>query len=502
MYAHAYAEGLKLSSQGRHFEAISCFETALAAQPDDIAVLFALGNTAQALGMHQPAAEFFRKVLAQEPGRIEALINLANLLRAQGQFEGARALLESALARHSESPELRLTLGSIWREAGDREQARHFYRAALELRPDYDLALSNLADLLAGDGDFEAARTLYDRALKAGSGHAQIRLNRAILHFQMGNLAEGWRDYAARTQIPNKVPATDLKLGEWRGTALDRTRLLVRAEQGVGDQLMFMSLIPDLLAHAGQGRVILECEARLAPLAARSFPAALVRPQSLATVNGVVKADYGWLKKDGGANCVTLMGSLPRWLRKTLDAFPKENVFLTPDPKEQALWKNIFSSLTPSPLTGICWRSGKSGGHRSVQYAPLEMWGAFLRDLPGRVVSCQYDASAEEIAALEQASGRKIFVPPALDQKNELDRTAAMLSALDCVISAPTAVSWLAAGVGVRTIKLNYHVSWTAFGQAYEPFAPTCISIGPKRLGDWNDTFAQAAEFIARPATA
>lgn len=502
MYANAYAQGLKLSSQGRHFEAISCFEAALTAKPDDTAVLFALGNTAQALGMAVPAAEFFRKVLAQEPGRIEALINLANLLRTQGQFDAACALLEPALARNPESAELRLTLGSACREAGDREGAKRWYREALAIRPDYDLALSNLADLLAVDGDFETARTLYDQALKAGGGHPQIRLNRAILHFQMGNLAEGWRDYAARTEIPNKVPATDLKLAEWRGAPLDRARLLVRAEQGVGDQLMFMSVIPDLLSKAGQGQVILECEKRLVPLAARSFPGALVRPQSLSTVNGIAKADYTWLKKDGGANSVTLMGSLPRWLRKTLDAFPKEHAFLKPDPEEQARWKTVFATLGASPLTGICWRSGKSGGHRSTQYAPLDMWGAFLRDLPGVIVSCQYDANAEEIAALEQASGRKIFVPPTLNQKNELDRTAAMLSALDRVISAPTAVSWLAAGAGVKTIKLNYHVSWTAFGEAHEPFAPACITIGPKRPGDWADAFARLSGLIARPGAA
>ena len=502
MYANAYAQGLKLSSQGRHFEAISCFETALAEKPDDIAVLFALGNTAQALGMAAPAAEFFRKVLAQEPGRIEALINLANLLRTQGQFDAARFLLEPALARHPESAELRLTLGSTCREAGDRDQAKHWYREALTIRPDYDLALSNLADLLAAEGDFDTARTLYDSALKAGNGHPQIRLNRAILHFQMGNLAEGWRDYAARTEVPNKVPVTDLKLADWRGTPLDRARLLVRAEQGVGDQLMFMSVIPDLLSRAGQGQVILECETRLVSLAARSFPGALVRPQSLSTVNGAVKADYSWLKKDGGANCVALMGTLPRWLRKTLDDFPKEHAFLKPDPAEQAQWRNVFTALGSSPRIGICWRSGKSGGHRSVQYAPLEKWGAFLRDLPGAIVSCQYDASAEEVAELEKISGRKIFVPPALDQKNELDRTAAMLSVLDCVISAPTAVSWLAAGVGVKTIKLTYHLSWTAFGQAYEPFAPACITIGPKRPGDWSDAFAQLAGLTAQPSAA
>jgi tetratricopeptide (TPR) repeat protein len=496
-HAHAYAQGLKLSSQGRHFEAISCFETALAAQPDDIAVLFALGNTAQALGLDQPAVEFFRRVLVQEPGRLEATVNLANLLRTRGEFDAARAVLEPALSRQPKNPDLLLTLGSTWREAGDPALARHFYDAALEFRSDYAPALSNLADLLANDGDLEGARTLYDRAIKACDG-AQVRLNRAILHFMMGNLAEGWRDYTARTQIPNKVPATDLRLTEWRGTPLSRQRLLVRAEQGVGDQLMFMSVMPDLLAGTQAGQVILECESRLVSLAVRSFPGALVRPQSLATVNGVVKADYAWLKKDGGANSVTLMGSLPRWLRKNLNAFPKPNVFLSPDLDEQARWKNTFSALGTTPVIGVCWRSGKSGGHRAAQYAPLDAWGAFLRELPGALVSCQYDATADEIFRLEQMADRKIFIPPSLDQKNELDRTAAMLSALDTLISAPTAVSWLGPSLGVRTFKILYHKSWTAFGEAYEPFAPACRCIGPDDPGNWQRTFAQAAVLIKR----
>jgi hypothetical protein len=391
--------------------------------------------------------------------------------------------------------ELLLCLGSAWRESGNGERAKRCYRDALDIRSDYAPALSNLADLLAVDGDIEIALTFYDRAIKAEKDNSQIRLNRAILHLQSGNLAQGWRDYEARLEVPNKVPAADLKLRQWRGEALGRNRLLVRAEQGVGDQLMFMSLIPDL---APQDQVILECEPRLVALAARSFPKATVKPWSVAGVNGTVKADYGWLNKTGGANLIALMGSLPRWLRKSLDAFPHENIFLAPDPAERTQWKEYFATLGASPLIGICWRSGKTGGHRSVQYAPLEQWGAFLRDLPGTIISCQYDAGADELARLEQWSGRRIFVPPALDQKNELDRTAAMLSSLDMLISAPTAVSWLAAGAGVKTLKLLYHLSWTAFGQAYEPFAPACRCVGSRNPGDWNDVFAQTAGFIAR----
>ena len=105
------------------------------------------------------------------------------------------------------------------------------------------------------------------------------------------------------------------------------------------------------------------------------------------------------------------------------------------------------------------------GGSRNLQFAPLEAWAQFLRELPGLLVCAQYDATAEEVAALETLSGRTIFVPPSLDQKNELDRTCAMLSALDAVASAPTAVAWLAAGAGVPAFKILYNTSWTSFGE-------------------------------------
>ena len=134
-----------------------------------------------------------------------------------------------------------------------------------------------------------------------------------------------------------------------------------------------------------------------------------------------------------------------------------------------------------------------------MQYASLEAWGSFLRDLPGVLICCQYEAPAEEVAALETLSGRTIFVPPSLDQKNELDRTAAMLSVLDLLVSAPTAVSWLGAGVGTRTLKLLYDSSWTAFGQDHEPLAPSCHCLRPVAPGDWNDTFGQARALIAQP---
>jgi Flp pilus assembly protein TadD len=494
----AYQSGLKLSSQGRHGEAIAQFEQALALEPDDAKVLFALGNTACQMGQAGLAEQFFRRVLAQDPCRTEAIVNLSNLLRANGQFDAAIALLIPAVAREPKSPELQLTLGSAWRERGDLERAKLHYQAALVTRPDYALALSNLADLLCDEGQRDVAKNLYDKALKVEPGNAQARLNRAILHFLNGDLKEAWRDYSARTDVPGKVPviAGDRPLPAWTGESLAKKRLLVRSEQGIGDQVLFASVIPDLLARAESqgGGIVLECEPRLESLFARSFPGATVRPAQLKTSNGVPVADYGWLKQVGGINAATLMGTLPRYLRARLEDFPKPHKFLVPDRHETARWKEHFG---PGAI-GICWRSGKLGGHRSIGFASLEQWGAFLRDTNATFVCVQYDARPDEIAQLETISGKKLIVPQGIDQKNELDRAAALMAALGLVISAPTAVACLAPAVGTSTLKLLYSLSWTAMGRDYEPFLPPCRCVMPRQAGDWPDVFSQAGRFIRR----
>jgi tetratricopeptide (TPR) repeat protein len=479
---NAYEEGLRLSSRGQHALAIERFEQALAGSPNDVRVLFALGNTARALGLARPAEAFFRRVLDAEPDRLEVLVNLANLLRAQGQFVAAERLLAPALARHPEHAELWLTLGSLHRETGNREAAAAHYHQALSLRPDYAPALGNLADLIADDGDVDAALALYDRVLRQEKDNAQARMNRAVLHLLRGNLKDGWRDYAARLKIPGKAPMAEHGLPHWDGSRLKQRRLLVTAEQGVGDQIMFASMIGEM------DRVILECEPRLVSLFVRSFPDATVRPWDAETKGGTTTTRYGWLKTVGGANCAIEMGSLPRFLRPALDTFPSPHAYLVPDTDEVSRWRQHFG---PAPKIGICWRSGKTGGHRALQYAPLASWAAFLRDWQGTVVSAQYDATAEEIAELERLSGRAIVVPENIDQRNELDRACAMLSALDAVVSAPTAVSWLAAGAGVATYKILYDTSWTSFGARFEPFAPSCVCVMPRQRGDWASCFAQ-----------
>jgi tetratricopeptide (TPR) repeat protein len=492
-----YRTGLQLAAQGRFAPAIDMFERALKMRPGDTRVLFALANAAKALGLYDVAESFCVKVLAREPMRMEAVVTLANLKRSRGKYGESEALLVGALAADPSIPELWLTYGSLARETGDDGAAEARWRKALALRPGYIPALGNLADILADRGNTAEALRLYKRVLATKPNDAQARLNRAVIHLLTGNLEKGWRDYAARLRLAEKAPRPDHGLKPWNGVFAAAKRLLITAEQGIGDQIMFASVLPDLEARAkdGNAELIVECEARLAALFARSFPSALVHSSTMETRAGVVRSHYAWLKDEGGAEAYVEIGTLPSFLRRTLADFPAPNAYLRTDPVEAACWRSEFSAL-PRPLIGLCWRSGKLGGHRTLQYAPLEAWADFLHALPGTPVSAQYAAEDGEIARLEALSGRKIVVPKKLDQKNEIDRTAAMLSALDAAVSAPTAVSWLAAGIGVATLKILHNPVWTGFGCNFEPFAPAAICISPRTPGDWQSAFAAAKDAV------
>ena len=490
--ADPYRQGLQLVDRGRHAEAIVEFERALSVRPNDTRVLFALGRTADAIGHGGAAESFFRQVLDQEPDRLEALVNLANLLRKSARTGDVVALLKPALERNPGRAELWLTLGTALREAGDAATAETFYREALRLQPSYGAAMGNLADLLADRGDVDDALSFYDRLIGADSQNAQARLNRAVLHLMRGDLKRGWRDYEYRLKIRGRVIIADHGLPAWDGKPRDRKSVLVTAEQGIGDQIMFARLIPELqdwLARRS-GTVILEAAPRLVSLFARSFDGVSVAAAKLETRGGLALSHYDWLKP-GDAHAAIAVGSLPRLLRNDIGAFPKPHAFLKPDAHEFEQWTQWLRAQGPGPFVGLCWRSGKVSGLRAAQYAPLEAWAEFIREMPATPVSLQYDVQTSELEALQRLSGRPILVPPELDQKQEIDRTAAMIAALGAVVSAPTAVSWIAAGLGVPTFKILYNNSWTSFGEGYEPLAPSCRCMMPDTSGDWRDVFAQ-----------
>jgi len=478
--AHHYDTGIAALEAGRHAEAIGALEQALAANPGDPATLYALGEAASQLGLHQAAVRFFQETLVQVPERHEATIRLSRALLALMRHGDAVDALRDALSRDPEYAGLWLALGNAVREIGDVENGATFYREALRLNPDSVEALGNLADLAFDAGDVTEALALYDAAVRRAPANAQLRLNRALALLSKGDVEGGWRDYEWRLKIPGRVVERRGAPPAWVGSARAGQTLLVMSEQGIGDQIAFAAFVPQLMAD---GPIVLECEPRLEALLARSLPGAVVRGRPVRREGVTLMADYDWAE----AALSVHLASLPHLCGgKPLDPQP----WLKPDTAEQARWMDWRKRLGPRAV-GISWRSGLKGGLRDSQYAPLARWAQFIGKMDAVPVVAQYGVDPSEIATLEGLSGKTLIVPPGLDQKDEIDRTAAMLSTLDAVVSAPTAVASISGALGVPTYKVLHYRSWMSLGADREPFMPAVMCVTPPHAGQWRQVFEQ-----------
>jgi tetratricopeptide (TPR) repeat protein len=486
------ARALKLERAGDLAGALDAYQQAVALTPEDPDLLAALARLAERMGEHGIA----ERLWARLPG-LEAVDGRARALRELGRFDEATALLQETLLANPQAAALWNTLGVTLVQQGRPEAALTFFDEALRLDPRHARALYNrggaqfdLARLDAAHADFAAARKLARQPLEI----ATIDFAAATLALARGALGEGWDAYEARLSRDWPGSAAFEGPGQrWApGARLAGKQLLAIAEQGLGDELMFANLLPDVQAAAGG--LAIAVEPRLVDLFRRSFPEAEVvahatdrsgaRPRR--TVPGV-KADL-W----------TPLASLCRAFRRNLEAFPDTPGYLKPDPARVAHWRAWLGEGPPA--VGLTWRSGKLAGDRRRHYPPLEAWAPVLAAPGVRFVNLQYGAEAAELAALADLAGRPILQPPGLDLREDLDGLAALAAALDLSLAVANATAALAGAVGAPLAILGEPTAWTRLGTAAYPWYPQAEALIPPALGDWAPVMAEAAERVGRLA--
>lgn len=267
-----------------------------------------------------------------------------------------------------------------------------------------------------------------------------------------GDLGRGWDLEAARTTGPRFHRTLGLPPGV-EGSELPAGGMLVAVEQGIGDELLFMSCLPDLLEECPSP--VVEADPRLRPLLSRSFPGLkLIDRQVRAEGRGAVY-DYTDVVPALDLTSHIHAGDLPARYRRDRSRPSARGGYLVADPARVAGWRERVAGIGgEGPLIGLCWRSMMGGGLRSAYYAELTEMLPILR-IPGyRFVCLQYDECQDELDALRREHGIDLWRPEDLDQREDLDGVAALISALDGVVSTATSVCVLAAAVGSPTIRL------------------------------------------------
>lgn len=489
------AEAAKLQADGDLSGALLEYEAALRAAPDDPVLLASMAGLAERLEMPQAAAAFWAKAEVSGADRAESVDGQARALGELGRFDEAVSLLQARLPAFAEDARLWNRLGVILTQAGSAAEALTFFDESIRLDNSAATAFYNRGSAQFDLGRLDEAKADFDRARAAGrkaSDIAMIDFAAATLKLARGDLAMGWEAYEARHSPDLAAPIRYAAPGRrWapKDDLADK-HLLVLAEQGLGDEIMFANLIPDVLnALAPDGRLELAAAPRLVDLFRRSFPGVTVTGHTTeASGKGKLRSASS---ADRSTQLWTPLASLTRRWRTSLADFPADAAYLRPDPARVAHWK---AWLGPGPRTiGLTWRSGKVLGDRRRNYPPIAAWGPVLRTLGVRFVNLQYGDCADELAALNRLGGIEILQPPGLNLRDDIDDLAALCAALDRVVGVGNATLQLAGACGCRSLLVSPPASWPMLGTEYDPWHPATQVVACAAPGDWDAAMREAA---------
>jgi cytochrome c-type biogenesis protein CcmH/NrfG len=482
--------------------AIACYESALQLLPEHADIANDLGRLAYRLDQKEVAAKLFARFLVHRPGHPEGANNLACALRDQERYDEAVEALRTVLYANPEIALLWNTLGTILNEQGEVETSVTFYEEALRLEPGFARARYNRGNARLALGDAPGALEDVDAALpgaEPGAEAGMMRLARASMLVACGELGAGWDEYEVRLD-PQFSGVTHFMVDRPRWTPDSDVRgksVLLVGEQGLGDEILFANVVPDLLEAIGpEGRLTLAVEHRQVKLFQQSFPEAVVGAHATYKVDGHIVRTLPFLENDlTGIDLWTPMASVLRRWRRSVDAYPSRERFMAADPARVAFWKARLAELGDGPKVGLLWKSMKLDSARRRYFSPFEQWRPVLETPGARFVNLQYgDCSAE----LEQARGQgfDIWNPPGIDLKDDLDDVAALSCALDLVIGPANATSNIAAACGASVWLISVPGAWTKLGTDRYPWYPQARVFNPPALNRWEPVMADVAEAL------
>jgi len=475
-----------LTELGRPHEAVPLLRWVLKRFPDQADAHLHCGIALQEMGRFDEALPHFEQAASLEPLRVGHLNYLAMCLRGLDRHEAAVRELERALEIAPQDPETLKNLAALLRELGRAEQARATVARLVARSPDSVEARCLLAAALQDLGDVNGAREQYDVALAADPGSGAARLGRAMLRLALGDFAHGWDDYEGRLDS-SETPRRGFPFPDWDERPLADRSVLVYAEQGLGDEIMFANCLPDLTREAG--RVVVECDPRLAPLFRRSFPAAMVygAPRTW---------EHGWLATAGAIDLQVAAGSMPRRYRRELAEFPAHRGYLVADGERVRHYRERLAALGPGRKIGIAWRGGLMRTRQAIRSLSPELLAPLLvrRDL--QFVSLQHGADETELARIRTIRGDAIAHWP--EAATDPDATAALMTALDAVVTVCSSVVHLAGALGVRVLAMvpsSPEWRYLRHGERM-PWYPSVTLVRQDRIGEWEPVVSTVVQRI------
>lgn len=488
-------------------------------------------------GCPEAAEAHCRGILREQPDHAEALHVSALCAARLDHRPEALALLERAIEIAPDQPQYHYNHAVTCQELGLRDEAMLGYQACLRLQPDHADALWNYGDLLRLNEHFEQAVSCFEKIVALGRSYPELyhRLgvalhglekderaaaaferalagpcgDKALTYWEychvlltLGRFAEGWDAYDRRFAAGYRTTVTCHPFPQplWQGEPLAGKKLLVHGEQGLGDEIMFTSIVPELIAEGA--RVILACQPPLVRLFTESFPEATARPHQVAgrpvDVSDLEPIDYQ-----------ITFGSLPGRRRREVRDFNRYQAYIKADPERTARFRERLRRLAPASegrlKVGLTWGSnpatGVDWGQRRAQHksVPLEA----LKPLAALADHVQF------VSLQNRDLGPQAAHTPWLDlvdfHRGLLDMadTAALVAALDLVISVDTSIAHLAGAMGKETwLLLMRRADWRWLRDTDKSvWYPSVRLFRQEVQGDWAPVIEAVTQALHQRAT-
>lgn len=475
--------------QEKHHGAIKAFNHALFNEPLNPIYYARLANTYELVGKEQRAADVLELGLRLGNTDINSFAATSKMLTQAGEWDAA---LEKAKIAYVTEPQkyeaVDALTGAFLANINPEEAHKYAMRLYLE-SPNAPQVISMYAVTMARAGEVDRALDLLRNALVEAPGSTRLikaytivssltqtpeigrKFTRSMMllrdlsagslsgfgmsELSFANWPEGFDlfEFGFEQVRRGRGPQRKFQQIRWDGQDLSGKTLIVHSEQGVGDEIMFATVLNDIIALAKH--VFVEVTPRLVPLFQRSFPQATVYDYR-------DRVDY---EQRTNIDYYVPIGSLGRYARRSTEMFGRNRPYLQADPSAaQELRRRYAVAAKGRPIIGIGWRGGSVALRRQRRSFDLRTMAPLVSDPRFQFVSVQYGDVADEIRSVNQELGADILHDPAVDPLRNMDLSAAQISACDLIISASNAGVHTAGALGVpcwNIVPIESDWRWT-----------------------------------------
>jgi len=424
-------------------KALEASEMALRIHPGHAEALSNKGGALLALDRSQEALECIEAALSINSALPKALNNKAQALVKLRRFDEALACASQAVEMQPGSAEALFARGLVLSEMRRLPEAIADFDKALLAKPNVASYLVSRGSVHFHTLQYEAAIADFEAAIRTGRSNSTVtktaHSNLGSLLLLNGQFERGWQEFEWRWGTNDfKDARLEFDIPQWDG-APTKGHVLIWREQGLGDQILFASMLEDAAKLAG--RVSVALEKRLHALFQRSF--ANLKIISLEEAQQAVGFDFQ-----------VPLGDLGRITRQTVDdCLRSRKAYMRPDSNRANQLRGELRGPDNKKICGISW----SSKHKSVGDAKsisLQDLAPVLSSENYHFVDLQYGDTTEERKHLLNNSGIEVHRVASVDNWNDIDGLAALIDACDVIVTISNTTAHLAGALGKKVFLM------------------------------------------------